>query len=157
MLVPAILYKDKIEKEFAKVLYTEDYFYYSGYCYCNSLPEIRAEDCLYQFAMIDSGKNLVGYLAYRVDITSNSVNSFGLYSFDRGNPIVEKDLFKKMEELVSKYHRVEWRMIGGNPVQKHYDEFCKRHGGNCVVLHDVCKDDSGNYHDEYIYEIVANS
>jgi hypothetical protein len=156
MLVPAILYKEEIEKEFAKVLYTKDYFYYSGYAHCNSLTEIRAEDNNYQYAIVDNEK-LIGYLAYRINTSGTCAYNFELYSFDMGNCIVGKDLFEKMEELVSKYHRVEWRMIGGNPVQKHYDRFCKKHGGNCVVLHDVTKDDSGNYHDEYIYEIVANS
>lgn len=41
MLVPAILYKEEIEKAFAKELYTNDYFYYYGFAYGNSLPEIR--------------------------------------------------------------------------------------------------------------------
>ena len=82
------------------------------------------------------------------------VSNFGLYSFDKGNVVVGIDLFKEMERLVNRYHRVEWRMIGGNPVKKHYDRFCAKHGGNVVVLHDVVKDLEGNYLDEYIYEIV---
>ena len=59
-----------------------------------------------------------------------------------------------MERLVSRYRRVEWRMVGGNPVQKHYDRFCEKFGGNRVVLHQVTKDENGNYRDVYIYEIV---
>lgn len=154
VLVPAILYKDEIEKAFAKEVYTEKFFYYSGYSHCHTLSEIKLEDNDYQFAMVDSNGKLVGYLAYRVDPNSESVYNFGLYSFDKGNPIVGKDLFEEMERLVRIYHRVEWRMIGGNPVKKHYDRFCKKHNGNIVVLHDVCKDVNGKYRDEYLYEIV---
>lgn len=88
------------------------------------------------------------------DPNTESVYNFGLYSFDKGNPLIGYDLFTEMERLVSLYHRVEWRMIGGNPVKKHYDRFCKKHGGNVVRLHDVCKDPLGHYVDEYIYEIV---
>lgn len=154
MLVPAILYKEEIEKAFSKELYTENYFYYCGYAYCNSLTEIKAEDNVYQYAIIDKNEKLVGYLAYRVNPNTDSIYNFGLYSFDKGNFIIGKDLFEKMEELVKKHHRIEWRMIGGNPVKKHYDKFCEKHNGNVVILHDVCKDDNDNYHDEYIYEIV---
>ena len=45
-------------------------------------------------------------------------------------------------------------MIGENPVKKHYDKFCSKHGGNVVVLHDACKDPNGKYVNAYIYEIV---
>jgi hypothetical protein len=45
-------------------------------------------------------------------------------------------------------------MIGGNSVKKHYDKFCKKYKGKIVRLRDITKDDSGNYHDEYIYEII---
>lgn len=83
--------------------------------------------CLYQYAIVDKEK-VIGFLTYRIDIYSNNVYNFGLYSFDKGNYIIGKDLFTKMEELVKKYHRLEWKMIAGNPVKKHYDKFCKKYG-----------------------------
>lgn len=153
MLLPAILYKEEIEKAFAKELYTENYFYYSGYAHCHSLTEIKAQDNLYQYAIVDKDK-LIGYLSYTVQDSTDCVYNFGLYSFDKGNYIIGKDLFSELEKLVKTHRRIEWRMIGGNPVKKHYDRFCKKYGGNFVVLHDVCKDPYGSYRDEYIYEIV---
>ena len=154
MLVPALLYKEEIEKAFAKELYTDGYFYYCGYAHCNSLTEISAEDNVYQYAIVDTHKKLVGYLAYRVNSCGDCAYNFGLYSFDKGNLIIGKDLFSEMERLCKVFRRIEWRMIGGNPVKKHYDKFCAKHNGNVVRLHDVCRDNDGNYHDEYIYEIV---
>jgi hypothetical protein len=59
-----------------------------------------------------------------------------------------------MRELVRSHHRVEWRMIAGNPVKKHYDKFCHRYGGNVVKLHEAVRTPSGKYADEYIYEII---
>lgn len=154
MLVPAILYKNELETAFAKELYTDDFYYYSGYPHSNELPEIKAEDYIYQYAIIDSNEKLIGYLAYRVSNFGDCAYNFGLYSFDKGNVLVAKDLLDKMEELVTTYHRVEWRMIGGNHVKRGYDAFCKKHNGTIVHLHDVCKDNKGVYHDEYIYEII---
>ena len=40
MLVPAILYKEQIEKEFWKLYYTEDMFYYTG-CLAQWYPNIK--------------------------------------------------------------------------------------------------------------------
>jgi len=156
MLVPAILYKEEIEKAFAKELYTDNYFYYQGYGSANGLPKISAEDCLYQYAVVNTHKKLIGYLGYQIDTNADSVYNFGLYSFDKGNPIIGKDLYEKLEELVEIHHRIEWRMVSGNPVKKHYDKFLNKYNGNVVVLHDVCKDSKGNYHDSYIYEIIKN-
>jgi hypothetical protein len=152
MLVPAILYKTEIEEAFAKEIYTDDYFYYTGYAHGHELPNIVIEDNLYQWAIVDEKEKLIGYMAYR--ISGDCAYNFGLYSFDKGNLIVGRDLFAKMEELVQQYHRIEWHVVGGNHVKRSYDNFCKRHNGYCVRLHDVCKDNCGNYHDEYIYEII---
>ena len=155
MLVPAILYKDEILKAFSRELYTEDYFLYNGYAHCNTLPEIRLENDVYQFAIVDTEEKLVGYLCYRVDVNASCVYNFGVYSFDRGNPIIGNDLFYELKRLLDIYHRIEWRMISGNPVQKHYDKFCEMFNGVSVVLHDVCKDPNGNYRNEHIYEVFG--
>jgi hypothetical protein len=155
MLIPAICYKDEIERLFARDIYTDRYFYYAGYAHCNEPPTISPKEYNYQYAIVTSTDKVIGYLAYRVDISSDCVYNFGLYSFDRGNPLIGKDLFEKMEELVNQHHRVEWRMIGGNPVQRHYDRFCVKHHGHKVILHDTCKDSRGKWHDEHIYEIVS--
>ncbi len=45
-------------------------------------------------------------------------------------------------------------MVGGNPVEKHYDKFCKKHGGNKHILKDSIRDMNGNYRDDIIYEII---
>ena len=47
-----------------------------------------------------------------------------------------------------------WRMVGGNPVEKHYDRFCDRYNGKKFVLTDAIKDRYGIYHTDVIYEIV---
>lgn len=154
MLKPAILYKDILEKKFAEFLYTDDFFWYTGYGGCNELPKLEPRDDDYKYAIVDSKDNVIGYLAYRIEFTTDTVLNFGLYSFDKGNPLIGKDLFEKMEELVREHRRIEWRMIGGNSVQKHYDKFCDKHNGNRVWLHKVTIDVHGQYHDECIYEIV---
>ena len=126
MLVPAVLYKEQITKEFQKLYYTEDMLFETG-CLEQWRPEIEDIPSAGRFDYaIVSGNKLIGFLSYQVDYYCSSAYNFGLMSFDRGNPIIGKDVFEKLEELVSTLHRVEWRMIGGNPAERGYDAFCER-------------------------------
>lgn len=154
MLVPAILYKDEIEKEFKKLYYTKDMFFETGGI-DNWMPDVKdiPEDYNFQFAIV-SQNNVIGYLSYYIDYYVDKVYNFELISFDRGNPIVGKDLYNELERLIKSHHRVEWRMVGENPVERHYDKFCKDHNGNKYVFKDALKDCDGNYHDDVLYEIV---
>ena len=155
MLKPAILYKEEIIKGFQEYFYTDDMMFETG-CMNNWCPDISEEpdESTFQFAIVHNEK-LIGYLAYTVDWYTSKAYNFGLFSFDRGNVIVGKEVFNKLEELVSRLHRVEWRMVGGNPTERGYDSFCKRHNGTKHILKDAIKDRNGNYRDDVIYEIVS--
>lgn len=157
MLVPAVLYKEQIIKEMQKYYYTDDMMYEVGEL-DNRVPDIENEPdrWTFQYAIIDGKENLIGYLAYSVDWYASCVYNFGLFSFSRGNVLLGRDLFAKMEELVNKFHRIEWRVVGGNPVERSYNKFCEKHGGIKHVLRDVIKDRDGNYRDVIIYEIINN-
>ena len=154
MLVPAILYKEEIIKEFQKLYYTDDMLFETGCLeqWCPNISDIPKKG-RFDYAITNKNK-LIGYLSYQIDYYTSKAYNFGLMSFDRGNPIIGKDLFEKLKELVSTMHRVEWRMVGGNPVEKHYDKFCKKYNGNKHILKDSIKDKNGKYRDDIIYEIV---
>ena len=154
MLVPAILYKEDIIKEFQKLYYTDDMLFETGCLeqWCPNISDMPKEG-RFDYAITNENK-LIGYLSYQIDYYTSKAYNFGLMSFDRGNPIIGKDLFEKLKELVSTMHRVEWRMVGGNPVEKHYDKFCKKYNGNKHILKDSIKDKNVKYRDDIIYEIV---
>ena len=157
MLVPAILYKEQIRKEFQKYYYTTDMMYETG-CMCNWSPEIAEcpNESQFQYAIVDENEKLIGYLGYVIDWYVSKAYNFGLFSFERGNLQVIKDVFEKLEELVSTLHRVEWRAGGGNHACRGYDNFIKRQNGIKQVLKDSIRDKDGNYHDGIIYEIVKS-
>ena len=156
MLVPAILYKEEIVKAMQRYFYTDDMLYETG-SIDNWIPNITEcpEGGQVQYAIVDSNEKLIGYLSYTIDWYVSKAYNFGLFSFDRGNALVGKEVFNKLEELVSRLHRVEWRAVGGNPACRGYDSFIKRHGGCKHVLKDGIRDRNGNYHDDIIYEIVG--
>lgn len=153
MLVPAILYKYEIQAKFGKHFYTDSMIYYNG-CLESNVPNIE-EGYDYQYAIVDNDK-LIGYFSYRIDWYSSSVNCFGLFSFDKNNKVIGLDVYRELKKIINDYHihRMEWRMIGGNPVEKHYDRFCEKYHGKKFVLTDAIKDRYGKYHNDIIYEII---
>ena len=154
MLKPACPYKEQLEKLFASIIYDDEYFFYSGYSHSHGLPKIELLDNIYQWVIVNNDDKVIGYFAYQISPETDTAMNFGLYSFDRGNPLIGYDVYHKMVELISKHRRIEWRMIDGNPVVRAYDHFCKKFSGNKVILHKVTKDNSGIYRDEHIYEIL---
>lgn len=159
MLKPAILYENELMELFKKEIYTKDYFHYTGYLYAYDLPEIKSEDHRCQFAIVDDNNEsrVLGYLAYRIDALADAVYNFGLYSFDKGNLKVIKEVYEKLEELIKNHRRVEWRVIGSNPAKRGYDNFCKKHNGYISKHHAITRNyENDGYVDEYLYEILNN-
>lgn len=157
MLIPAILRKNEILHEFQKLQYTDDLMYEVGCC-DNYMPNVVEEPDkeTYQFAIVDSKDNLVGYVSYRIDWYSSQAHRFGLMSFDRGNPLIGKELFGIMDNLINTLHihRIEWYMVSGNPAERSYDRFCDKYNGRKLTLRDTFKDRTGHYHDSITYEII---
>lgn len=156
MLKPAILYKEEISKGFQEYYYTDDMMYETG-SMGNWFPDIieYPDETKFQYAIVDDSEKLIGYLDYSIDWYVSKAYNFGLFSFDRGNVLVGKEIFTKLEELVSTLHRVEWRAVSSNPACRSYDNFIKRHNGNKHILKDAIRDKKGNYLDDIIYEIVS--
>lgn len=156
MLVPAICYADVIRQKLAQYYYTEDMVYYTGWLGAE-MPTIdsNADGNTYQYAIMDN-HTVIGYLSYEIDWYARSADRFKLFSFDRGNVVVGFDLAKELKKIINQYHihRLEYRVIGGNPAEKNYDNFCKKYNGKKHVLTDCFRDKHGEYHNVIIYEII---
>lgn len=156
MLKPAILYKDEILKKMSEKLYSDELFYYIGYEHGHELPDLTPRDNVYQYAIVDSNNELLGYFSYVIEF-DDTVDKFGLIALsDRRSYTLGHDVYKEMERLIKQHRRIEWRMIGGNKVFKHYYNLCTSYGGYAHRLHSVIKSRWG-YLDEWIFEIVHGS
>ena len=160
MLKPAILYKEEIIRGFQEYFYTDDMMYETG-SLSNWCPEIS--DCpdegRFQYAVVDNDNKVIGFISFYINWYVSSAYNFGIFSFDRGNVLMGIGLKEVMDKLFNdfKLHRIEWRMIGGNPVERSYDNFCKKYGGTKHILRDAVKDSRGEYHNDVIYEIINKS
>ena len=159
-LRPAITYKDEIKRRSQELYYTDDMMYYTG-CLESHCIDI-SEDCgdyRYNYAVVEPATSkLIGFISYYVNWYAQNVYAFGLISFDKGNPVIGLALREVMHMIINQYHmhRMEFRCVGGNPVKRHYDNFCKRYNGRVIELKDVFKDRMGEYHNDYIYEIIID-
>lgn len=157
ILKPAALYKTQIEERAKEDYYTQKMFYYNGGIgYYGIYIDAEPENGLYQYAILDDKEEtILGVIGFKVNYHAGTATQFGLYSFDDGNFAIGKAVYAIIDKLKDmKIHRIEWRMIGGNPVERHYDSFCKKYNGRKIELYDVAKDIYGNYYNEYIYEVL---
>lgn len=157
MLKPAICYKAEIESASTGYFYTDDMMFYQGYINsCMIEISNKPNDGNYQYAVVGNSGKLIGYISYCVDYYSSCAYNFGAFSFERGNPIMGKELFDLLEELVGSMHKVGFRAVSGNPAIKGYDRFLERHKdiGIKHIFRDEFKDTKGNYHDVYFYEFI---
>lgn len=157
MIKPAICFKEEIEKALAEYFYSEEMFFYRG-CLENRLLAVydNSDDGLIQLAVLDDKENLIGFIEFTMNHYSSCASDFGAFSFDKGNPIMGKELFTLFEELLKTVHRLTFSAIEGNPATRGYDHFLQRHKdiGNKHVFIDTIKDRKGNYRNSYLYEFV---
>lgn len=158
MLRPAILYKDEIIRKSQELFYTEDMLLYNGYLNNQQINIIDGDDNgnIFQYAIVNKEEKLVGYISFTMDWYSSCAYAFGLISFDKGNINIGLAINEILNKVIKEFkvHRIEYRMIGDNPVKKHYDKFCKKYNGRIIELKDCFKDRQGKYRNEYIYEIL---
>ena len=156
MIVPAVTVKEEIEKLFKSNYYTDEMYFYTGDpgSYPANIAE-STEDGRYDWAVMSSDNRVIGFISYRLDWSNLCANNFGMYCFEKNSPEFGIGVKQVMDKLFSyNLHRIEWRMISGNPVERHYDKFCEHYDGNKVVLHDVIRDQYGKWHDCMVYEII---
>lgn len=157
MLKPAILYERQIEMKLQKIFYTNKTMFLTGSLDSFTTEIARSpERGIYQYAVVDENDNLTGYLSYRIDFYDSCAYGFCIISFIENNLVLARDLYNELEKLIHEFnlHRIEWRMVGGNPVERNYDNFCNKYHGRKIELKDTFKDSTGKYHNSYIYEII---
>ena len=158
MLRPAQLYKDQLEQKNIETWYRSEYIYWNvgtGDSMLN-LPDNNYN--MHCFVSVDKKDNVIGYISYAVDWYSMSADRFGIISYDKGNLIFVKDLYKVICNLFEVYHmnRISWRCYADNPAIRGYRNFIKKHGGReCGHYRKISKLQDGKLHDSVEFEILA--
>ena len=161
MLIPAHLHLAELDWNFCKMAYSDEWFYVISEPGFRSIEVRESNDTFYwvttkKVVYPDGTKDeiVTGYFSYKICYETRSVENLVMISFDKGNQDFLKDVYNKIQELMKIYDRLEFRATSGNPVERHYDRFIKKFGGNKVVLHNKIADGYGKLHDDLIYEIL---
>lgn len=158
MLRPAVLFKDQIQKAIPDLFYTDDIYWYSQCDVAEMIFDAEKSDVgftKYQYAIVSKDESeVIGYIAFSYMWHERIVRNFGFIAFKRNRPETAAAV-KEVEKIIKdlKPHKVQFRMIGGNPVERHYDFIMKKYHGEKFVLKDDLRDKYGKYHDDIIYEI----
>lgn len=171
MLIPAIIYKEEIEKQFALLQYTDKMLWYTG-SIDNYDMEVKTEGDKCAFAIVHGGQ-VVGYISFRVDWYCSMAYNFSLIKFMdiyfnctkqeyRGStPLMAsaiREVIRKVEDF--NLHRIDFRCVSGNPAEIKYWRILKLveksgkwywHG---IKFTDNIKDRQGKYHDTICYELI---
>lgn len=161
-LVPAVAYKEEIEKYSDLMRYSQEMMFYNG-CSEHGRVYIHTDptEGNYQWAIVNDKKELVGYIAYRVDYFSGCVYSFGLLKFKDEPLVMANGIKRAIEHIISlKPHRIEFRCVSDNPAGIGYSKILKNVCKNEMryqIFHltDVFKDAYGSYHGCCIFEVIG--
>ncbi len=155
----AKLHEDEIKQKMWSIWYDERYQYYFGGEWRRdfSLADSDNGPCRHEFAVLNDGNELIGFIGYNIDLELRIAEHFGAINFSDDKLTFGKALDQVIRECFMKFGMevVEWCVVCGNPIERSYDRMCKRFGGNIVgIKHRRAKDMSGNPCDFKIYEIL---
>jgi hypothetical protein len=167
MLVPAILYKEEIEKQFKTIQYTDKFLWYTG-SLDNYDMEVKTEGDKFAFAIVCQ-EHLIGYISFRVDWYCSMAYNFSLIRFSDAfveiGGVATITIARDIREVIRmiegfNLHRIDFRCVSGNPAEQKYDKIVDRildkgvYDCNMPTFKDNIKDTHGNYHDTICYELI---
>ena len=159
MLVPAVCYKDQIERYSDELRYSEQMMFYNG-CLETGRMQIATDptEGRYQWAIVDKDKNLVGYISYMVDHYASNAYGFGLVAFTDNKRVMADGIRQAIKHIQKmNLHRIEFRCVADNPAYNGYSSICSHFTDYDLRLHslsDVFRDVNGMYHSCWIFELL---
>lgn len=155
-LVPAITYKDQIEKYIRSIYYSDQSYLMSGFNH--SFNEIISDDkdgTLFQWAILNNSGQLMGFVSYQVDWYDSILKKLKLLSFVEGNDCIHYAMSAIVEKINSyNLHKMTFYSIDADPMLQKYINFVTNNNGDIYIFRDDFKDIYGKYHNLYRFDIV---
>lgn len=155
-LVPAITYKDQIEKYIRSIYYSDKSYLMSGFNH--SFNEIISDDrdgTLFQWAILNNSNQLMGFVSYQIDWYDSILKKLKLLSFVEGN-ICIRYAMNAIVDKINRYnlHKMTFYSIDADPMLHKYINFVTNNNGTISIFKDDFKDIYGTYHDLYRFDIM---
>lgn len=158
MLKPAILYTNQVQEKYRAVWFNDKYKYYNynPYWYTFSIEDSSRD--WHEFVSVDEDGEVIGYIHYWVDRVTLNCARFGAINFTN-NPMFGVDLLQAIEDIFLRFnfHKLQFSVVIGNPVEKTYDRLCKKYGGRILCIEkEETKLEDNQYYDVKRYEILRD-
>lgn len=155
-LVPAIKYKQEIEKYIQSIMYTEESYLLSGfkYSYSINIPENDRDGHSFHWAVLNNSNQLIGYICYDIEFYDGVLRNLKIFSIQKGSICIGLAL-QKIIEMINEYNlnKIIIYTIDDNPIRPKYDNLCINNDGIKYVFKEEYKDNKGKYHDLIRYDI----
>ena len=158
MLKYAKLYENELKQLFTEIAFDFHYKYAFVNVYRDELklPESTWEG--HTFVSLHEEK-IIGYIRYTICRQAGIVSGFQILSFQKEFPYTfSKDVATAIDDIFNRYgfHKLNFGVVIGNPIEKCYDRLIKRAGGRIVgVQEKEVRLIDGKYYDYKLYEIMA--
>ena len=157
-LVPAINYKNEIEKYIRSIYYSNESYLMSGYNHSyNEIIEDDKDGSLFQWAILNNSNQLMGFVSYKIDWYDSNLKKLKLLSFVEGS-ICVKYAMKAIVDKINSYnlHKMTFWCVDKDPMLRRYTNFTNNNGGTIFIIKDEFKDNYGKYHDLYRFDIMLD-
>lgn len=155
ILKSAYPYQNEITIKMSECWYNEKYkYFFNEYGDSPSIDEHNFNKI--QMISTDSSDNIIGFFNASVNRTSKVVSSISIINFTDNKLIFSRDLsdfFKYLFEI-EKFHKIEFSVTVGNPIESSYDALMEKYNGCIVGTHKDHWFIHGEYHDLKMYEIM---
>ena len=158
-LVPAINYKNEIEKYIRSIYYSDSSYLMSGYNHSyNEIIEDDKDGTLFQWAILNNSGQLIGFVSYQINWYDSILKNLKLLSFVDGN-ICIKYAMKAIVEKINNYnlHKLTFYCIDSDPMLNKYTNITTNNKGKIFTFKDEFKDNYGKYHDLIRFDIMLDT
>ena len=160
MLDAAIKHKEDLQNQFRNIWFQDKYKFWN---YTNYYGERNIEEStwnVHQFVSLDSQENVIGYIGYSIDRTSDCVHGLNIINFTENKIIFGLDAGKALKDIFEKFgfRKLIFSVVVGNPIEHTYDQMIKKYGGRIVGTYEKqARLTDGKLYDEKMYEVIAEN
>jgi len=139
MLKQAILYEEKLKRKYLEAICDDHFKFYISNSFRTFTFQLANDDCWkIQMVSVDTGNNLIGYMAADIDRDSRVISCFGIMNFTKKiNITFSKDLMNFIRNLRDTYNASKFEFCaftGGEP-ELMYRRFINKYGGRIVGIY----------------------
>lgn len=158
MLDTAINHRDELIEKMRQTWFQEKYKFWNNANYYEEQGIAESTWNDHQFVSLDSEGNVIGYIGYKIDRSSDYVYCLNIINFTDNKTAFGMDAGEVLKNIFEKFHfrKLCFSVVVGNPIEETYDKMIKKFGGRISGYQkEHVRLIDGQFHNEKLYEILS--